>query len=136
MTKLNQITEILQEIKKHQTQRKTLPIKCDTYSREYIKYLERKIEEIHEIIRWKRMTKPYTINGTIVTGEGHSYKLNNKYDATNLCETLNDYHKRATRMTKPRYTIENEYYILDNYTGKHIDLKTACQLLNYYERGD
>ena len=34
---------------------------------------------------------PYRVNNTIVKGQGHSYQLNNKYDAKQLCRILNEY---------------------------------------------
>ena len=37
------------------------------------------------------MKQVYRTTGTVVKGNGHSYNLNNKYDAIHLCQQLNQY---------------------------------------------
>ena len=40
----------------------------------------------------------YAIKNTRVQGNGYSYNLNNKIDATKLCETLNNYEARIENL--------------------------------------
>ena len=41
----------------------------------------------------------YTIKNTLVKGKGHSYNLNNRYDAQKLCQTLNQYENNCKNNT-------------------------------------
>lgn len=34
---------------------------------------------------------------------------------------------------KKRYSLENEYWIKDNFTGKHLSMGDVVELLNRYE---
>ena len=51
------------------------------------------------------MESPYLVSNTIVKGQGHSYCLNNKFDAEQLCHTLNTY---ETELQKNKTTIDIE----------------------------
>lgn len=37
------------------------------------------------------MKNSYSVNNTVVKGNGYSYNLNNKVDALHLCNKLNEY---------------------------------------------
>jgi hypothetical protein len=39
------------------------------------------------------MKEVYKVSNTMVKGKGHSYNLNNKFDAIHLAKTLNQYEK-------------------------------------------
>jgi hypothetical protein len=57
----------------------------------------------------------YITKNTRVQGNGYSYNLNNKYDATKLCEKLNNYENKINELQK-QLTTQDKYKELQ----KHI----------------
>ena len=53
----------------------------------------------------------YTTKNTRVQGKGYSYNLNNKIDATKLCETLNGYEAQIENLHE-LMDIENQLKII------------------------
>ena len=64
----------------------------------------------------------YRVQGSRVYGNGYSYNLNNKVDATKLCETLNHY-EEISRLNK---NIDKQY---DKITKQIIQLKLSIGTL-------
>ena len=71
----------------------------------------------------------YITKNTRVQGNGYSYNLNNKIDATKLCETLNGYETKIEQLQE-LINIENQLKIItmDLSIIKH-DLDTIKQKL-------
>jgi len=65
----------------------------------------------------------YRVQGSRVYGQGYSYNLNNKVDATKLCETLNHY-EEISRLNK---NIEQQF---DKITKQIIQVNMTLQILN------
>lgn len=65
----------------------------------------------------------WKIQGSRVYGQGYSYNLNNKVDATKLCETLNHY-EEISRLNR---NIEQQF---DKITRELIQVKMTLNILN------
>ena len=69
-----------------------------------------------------RVNQPiYRVSNTMVKGKGISYTLNNKYDAQQLCTTLNNY---ETELQKNKTTIDT-----DKLNKQLIQLKLTINIL-------
>ena len=64
----------------------------------------------------------YTVQNTLVKGNGYSYNLNRKIDAERLCHTLNQYEKTITL----QQNLEEQF---DNITKQIIQLKLSVNTL-------
>ena len=65
----------------------------------------------------------YRVQGSRVYGNGYSYNLNNRVDATKLCETLNHY-EEISRLNK---SIDKQF---DKVTRELIQVKMTLKILN------
>ena len=65
----------------------------------------------------------FRVQGSRVYGNGYSYNLNNKVDATKLCETLNHY-EEISRLNK---NIDKQF---DKVTRELIQVKMTLNILN------
>ena len=68
----------------------------------------------------------YTTKNTLVKGQGYSYNLNNKYDATKLCEKLNNYETRIETLQKTINTEDNLEKLRQQVIALQMDIK-QCQ---------
>ena len=64
----------------------------------------------------------YRVQGSRVYGKGYSYNLNNKVDATKLCETLNHY-EEISRLNR---NIDKQF---DKVTRELIQVKMSLSIL-------
>lgn len=64
----------------------------------------------------------YCVQGSRVYGNGYSYNLNNKVDATKLCETLN-YYEEISRLNR---NIDKQF---DKITKELIQVKMSLSIL-------
>jgi len=64
----------------------------------------------------------YQVQGSRVYGNGYSYNLNNRVDATKLCETLNHY-EEISRLNK---NIDKQF---DKVTRELIQVKMSLSIL-------
>ena len=64
----------------------------------------------------------YRVQGSRVYGNGYSYNLNNKVDATKLCETLNHY-EEISRLNR---NIDKQF---DKITKELIQVKMGLSIL-------
>ena len=68
----------------------------------------------------------YTTKNTLVKGQGYSYNLNNKHDATKLCEKLNNYETTITNLKKTIQTETNLDKLHQQVIALQMDIKN-CQ---------